>query len=177
MVLKILLVMNVFFSTMVIFCNSLLHVILSFILVIFSSSCFLLIFKVEFLAFIFLLVYIGAVTVLFLFVIMMLNLNILELEKQNINMVFCSSNLLYFVIFAKSVFFCYFFNKKLCVILNFFCYEFIESNELISFLFINNSLFFLELFTVKFSFFILVGVILLFAMIGSISLCLRQKNL
>jgi NADH:ubiquinone oxidoreductase subunit 6 (subunit J) len=39
----------------------------------------------------------------------------------------------------------------------------------------NDAIIFLSLFTQKFYFFVLVGIILLFAMIGSIALCVKQK--
>ena len=159
---------------MVIFCNSLLYTILSLVFLIISSCCVLFLLDIEFLSFIFLLVYIGAIAVLFLFIIMMLQLNKLELEKKVIN-VFSSSNLLYFIIVLKFIYFFFFLNKRLSMLINFFSYEFMKSNEIISIVLIQDSIFFLNLFTQNFFFFILVAIILLFSMVGSIALCVKQK--
>jgi NADH-ubiquinone oxidoreductase chain 6 len=55
------------------------------ILVFFSSALFLLSINVNFLAMIYLIIYIGAIAILFLFVIMMFNLRELEQQSTKIN--------------------------------------------------------------------------------------------
>lgn len=58
------------------------HSILFLILVFIISTIFLIILNVEFIAMLFLVVYIGAITVLFLFVVMMLNVKIVEIDER-----------------------------------------------------------------------------------------------
>ena len=65
---------NYFFAVMVIFSRNALYSILSLVFLIVTGSCFLLLLEIEFLSFIILLLYIGAISVLFLFVVMMLRL-------------------------------------------------------------------------------------------------------
>lgn len=62
----------------VIFTSNPVNAVLYLIIVCILSSLLLLLLKVSFLALSFLLIYVGAITVLFLFVIMMLNLNIIK---------------------------------------------------------------------------------------------------
>jgi NADH:ubiquinone oxidoreductase subunit 6 (subunit J) len=52
------------------------HSIFSLLISIISSTCVLLLLRVEFLAYVFLIVYVGAIAILFLFVIMMLNIKV-----------------------------------------------------------------------------------------------------
>jgi NADH-quinone oxidoreductase subunit J len=60
------------------------HSILYLVLVFFNASGLLLLIKVEFLAMIFLVVYVGAIAVLFLFVVMMLNIRIAEVSENTL---------------------------------------------------------------------------------------------
>ena len=60
-----------------------LNSIISLIVVFFNSVIILMAYEAEFLAMIFLIVYIGAIAVLFLFVVYMLNIKILELQELN----------------------------------------------------------------------------------------------
>lgn len=60
-----------------------LNSIISLIIVFFNSVIILMAYEVDFLAMIFLIVYIGAIAVLFLFVVYMLNIKILELQELN----------------------------------------------------------------------------------------------
>jgi NADH:ubiquinone oxidoreductase subunit 6 (subunit J) len=76
-------VCTIFASLMVIFNKNPLHSILFLILVFANMSLLLLIQKIEFLSLIILMVYIGAIAVLFLFVIYMLNIKIIELNEMN----------------------------------------------------------------------------------------------
>ena len=58
------------------------HSILSLILVFFNAASLLIIIGAEFLAMLFIIVYVGAVAVLFLFVIMMLNVKVTNLTAS-----------------------------------------------------------------------------------------------
>jgi NADH-quinone oxidoreductase subunit J len=58
------------------------HSILSLILVFFNAASLLIILGAEFLAMLFIIVYVGAVAVLFLFVIMMLNVKVTNLTTS-----------------------------------------------------------------------------------------------
>ena len=61
------------------------HSIMFFVLVICNISGYLFLLHVEFLALIFLVVYVGAVSILFLFIVMMLNVRILDLTNKLVN--------------------------------------------------------------------------------------------
>lgn len=65
-------------AIMVIICKNPIHAVLYLILVILNISCILITLNAEFLAALFLIVYVGAVAVLFLFVVMMLNIRVSE---------------------------------------------------------------------------------------------------
>jgi NADH-quinone oxidoreductase subunit J len=67
------------------------HSVLFLILTFFNSSLILLLINAEFLALTFVIVYVGAIAVLFLFVVMMLNLKIIPKESS------FSSNFLFFL--------------------------------------------------------------------------------
>jgi len=69
-------------AVMVIGSRNPIHSVLALILVFFNSAALLLLLEVEFLAMIFLVVYVGAIAVLFLFVVMMLNINQVELSEN-----------------------------------------------------------------------------------------------
>jgi len=71
-----------FCAMAVIYSKNPVHSILYLILVFFCASCLLLLYGLEFLALIFMIVYVGAIAVLFLFVIMMLNIRVLELSDD-----------------------------------------------------------------------------------------------
>lgn len=78
-----------FFSSVSIFCGLIvigsknpIHSILSLILVFCNVAGLLILLGVEFLAMIFLVVYVGAIAILFLFVVMMLNIKLIELQEN-----------------------------------------------------------------------------------------------
>jgi len=58
------------------------HSVLFLIMVFFNAMCLLILLKVEFLALIFLVVYVGAIAILFLFVVMMLNIKIIQVDSD-----------------------------------------------------------------------------------------------
>jgi NADH-quinone oxidoreductase subunit J len=78
-----------FFSSVSIFCGLMvigsknpIHSILSLILVFCNVAGLLILLEVEFLAMMFLVVYVGAIAILFLFVVMMLNIKLVELQEN-----------------------------------------------------------------------------------------------
>ena len=178
---NLLLIWNYFFATMIIFCRNSLYSIISLVFLIVGSSFILFSLNLEFLIFILLLVYIGAISVLFLFVIMMLQLDKIE-RKLTFKFDVSKDFLLCLVLILKFSYFIYFFNMKLCLSLTFFSLEFIQYNKdsdiCPHFLFLgkSDSIIFLSLFSQKFYFFIIIGFILIFSMIGSIALCLVKNK-
>jgi len=77
---EILFFLFLFVGTFVILTNNPVHSILALVLVFFLSSCLAVSLGVEFLAILILIVYVGAISVLFLFVVMLLNIRVLELN-------------------------------------------------------------------------------------------------
>jgi NADH:ubiquinone oxidoreductase subunit 6 (subunit J) len=177
-----LLALNCFFATLVIFCKNSLFALINLIFLIIGSCTILFYFKIEFLAFILLLIYVGAITILFLFIVMMLQLNEKETTVKESFYLSLNNCFLYVILLIKLSFILFYFNKKLALSMNKFSFEFIKYNTDINLfyksIFFNSKdiNFFLSLFTQKYFFFIIIGIILLFAMIGSISLCLKSKN-
>lgn len=70
----------IFIGLFVILTNNPIHSILALVLIFCLSSCLALSLGVEFLALLILIVYVGAISVLFLFVVMLLNIRVLELN-------------------------------------------------------------------------------------------------
>ena len=88
-------------SIFVIFAENPVQSVLFLILSFFNVSCILLLFQVEFLSLLFLIIYVGAIAVLFLFVIMMLNVKV-----QNSNDLSFIAPLIFFsIILSTQVFF------------------------------------------------------------------------
>src|ERR1700679_600472 len=75
----------VFLSLLVILNTNPIYSLICLILVFFSAALFLLSIQVNFLAMIYLIIYIGAIAILFLFVIMMFNLRELNQQATDIN--------------------------------------------------------------------------------------------
>jgi len=121
-----------FCSTIVIFCNNVLYSILGLIGVIVGSCSILFFLKIEFLSFILLLIYIGAILILFLFIVMMLELNVGELEKKE-SFSFSVQTMLFAILGVKIFSFLYFFNKKICISLELVSDEFIKAEESIGY--------------------------------------------
>jgi NADH-quinone oxidoreductase subunit J len=78
--LVIICILFIFIGLFVILTNNPVHSILALVLIFFLSSCLTLSLGVEFLAILILIVYVGAISVLFLFVVMLLNIRVLELN-------------------------------------------------------------------------------------------------
>lgn len=67
---------------LIIFSTNPVHAVLSLILIFCSTSMILLLITVDFLSILFIVVYVGAIAVLFLFVIMMLNIKLVQLNES-----------------------------------------------------------------------------------------------
>jgi NADH-quinone oxidoreductase subunit J len=149
------------------------HSILFFILVICNVTGYLFLLHIEFLALIFLVVYVGAISILFLFVVMMLNIRILELGNKLLNYFSINSFVLFFLLIEV----CYF-------IFNFdFNGGFLEYSvnpQYLSWVSVLNGIPNIlvlgqVLYLYYFDFFLIAGFILLVSMIASIILTLEYK--
>ena len=69
-------------ATMVIVSKNPIHSVVSLILVFCNATGLLILLKMEFIAMMFLIIYVGAIAVLFLFVVMMLNIKVNELNEN-----------------------------------------------------------------------------------------------
>ena len=92
-------------SIMVISARNPVHSVLFLILAFFNAAGLLILMEMEFLSLIFIVVYVGAIAVLFLFVVMMLNVKISEVEDEvlqylpvggTIGLIFFISNFLHY---------------------------------------------------------------------------------
>lgn len=155
--------------------HSLLYLVISF----FNASIVLLIFHCEFLSMLFLVVYIGAIIVLFLFIVMMLNVKIIELNAKIIKYV--PIGLFIILIFLFEVF--YIINTSLTntntsLFLNensvFLQLNLVEFYK-IYLTFTNITSISQLLFTKYIYLFVIAGMILLVAMLGAILLTLNQN--
>ena len=143
--------------------HSVLFLILSFI----NTAGLFILLGAEFLAMILVIVYVGAVAVLFLFVVMMLDINFIKLREGFLQYLPFGSLLGIVLLTELAIIF---FSDKLTDI------NLVEYNKLPSFKEIENTKDIgLVLYTDYFYLFQLSGLILLVAMIGSIVLTLRQR--
>ena len=109
-------------SVLVITISNPVYALVCLILVFFSTALFLLSINVNFLALIYLIIYIGAIAILFLFVIMMFNLR--ELEKQSTQLNDYSFISISFLILFINRFEILFFIFRLCLNLHWIWYLF-----------------------------------------------------
>jgi len=172
----------IIFAFFVIISKNPIHSILSLILVFFNAASLLILLGAEFLAMLFVIVYVGAVAVLFLFVIMMLNIKAANLSISMYR--YLPISLLFGSVFFSELFIMFYFDLasvnsyKLNSVSNF---DFVNQNYLIfwqdSIYFFSNVVVLGQLLYTYFSYpFILSGVILLVSMIGAISLTLHRRN-
>jgi len=170
------------FAFFVIISKNPIHSILSLILVFFNAASLLILLGAEFLAMLFVIVYVGAVAVLFLFVIMMLNIKAANLSISMYR--YLPISLLFGSVFFSELFIMFYFDLasvnsyKLNSIIDF---DFVNQNYLVlwqdSVYFFSNVVVLGQLLYTYFSYpFILSGVILLVSMIGAISLTLHRRN-
>ena len=141
--------------------NSVIFLIFSF----FNAAGIFLIAGAEFLALIMLIVYVGAVAVLFLFVVMMLDLNFEELNKKTnfVKTVIITAGIL----IAEMIVLFVYYTEEQSFIIN-------KNNELNSLT--NTEIIGSKIYTEHFYHFQIAGLILLVAMIGAIVLTLRHRD-
>lgn len=102
----------------------------------------------------------------------MLQLNQCELGEIR-KLSFYVYSLLYAIFAVKLNIYLCFFIKKLCILVNFLSSEFAMFNETAGLTISGDSIIFLNIFTQNSFIFVLVGIILLFSMVGSIALCFK----
>ena len=167
-------------SISVIISKNPIHSILFLVLIFILTTMLLLLLGVEFLAMLFLVIYVGAIVVLFLFVVMMLNVRIIELNERLISYIPLSLFIMFifFILvffFVSKDFFEIFIglkNKRLSDELNYM----INSTSYLEISNIKNLLYISDALYNDYSYlFILNGIILLVAMIGAIVLTLTNK--
>lgn len=175
----------IFNALMIIINTNPIHSIFFLILVFVCTTILLILLGVEFIAMLFLVVYIGAITVLFLFVIMMLNVKIIEFNEKFIT--YLPIGIFLGIIFLLEIFFLisnnlvvwnigflenHFFNINE-TLLNNYCATFNNYFDIISL--INVEQLAIVLYTKFVYLFFLGGIILLVAMLGAIVLTLNQE--
>ena len=163
-------------SFIMIFSKNPIYSIICLIFIFCCYGCILIFFNLDFLGIIYIIIYVGAIAILFLFVIMMLNIKILELKDKILKYIPIS---FFIIIILLSIFFFIYDNF-------FFIYEdFYNYNNNIEFyhksiINIINSKDNIKnisslLYTNYYIYFILSGIILLISMISSIALTLNHK--
>ena len=155
-------------SLLVILSRNPIHSVLFLILVFFNTSILFLFSNAEFLAMVVLIVYIGAVAVLFLFVIMMLDINITKLRQTFLN--YLPIGLFVGFIILLELFYVVSQSK-----LNFVQTSSIDNN-ISSQILDNTKIIGNILYTDYFLLFQISGIILLVAMIGAIFLTIRKRE-
>ena len=155
-------------SLLVIISKNPIHSVLFLILVFFNTSILFLFSNAEFLAMVVLIVYIGAVAVLFLFVIMMLDINITKLRQTFLN--YLPIGLFVGFIILLELFYVVSQSK-----LNFAQTSSIDNN-ISSQILDNTRIIGNILYTDYFLLFQISGIILLVAMIGAIFLTIRKRE-
>ena len=155
-------------SLLVIVSKNPIHSVLFLILVFFNTSILFIFSNAEFLAMVVLIVYIGAVAVLFLFVIMMLDINITKLRQTFLNYLpiglFVGFIILLELIYVVT-------QSKLQIVEAFSVNNNIDNQILNNTVLIGNILY-----TNYFLLFQISGIILLVAMIGAIFLTIRKRE-
>ena len=172
-------ILSIISSFFVIISRNPVHSILSLILVFFNSAALLILLGAEFLAMLFVIVYVGAVAVLFLFVIMMLNIKTSNLSISMYR--YFPISILFGSVFFSELFVIFYFDlvsidtNSIVSITNFNSGYFNSwSNSVYS---LNNVFVLGQLLYTYFSYlFIISGIILLVSMIGAISLTLHRRN-
>lgn len=174
--------LSIIFSFFVIVSKNPVHSILSLILVFFNAAGLLIILGAEFLAMLFVIVYVGAVAVLFLFVIMMLNIKVASFSISMYR--YLPISLLFGFVFFSELYLIFYVDLvsidsyNLSILLN-------NDSSYLNYLniwqshvsFFNNVVVLGNLLYTYYSYlFIMSGVILLVSMIGAISLTLHRRN-
>lgn len=170
----------IFSSLMVILVKNPIHSILFLILVFFNTSGLLFLLGFEYLAIIFIIIYIGAIAVLFLFVVMMLNIRLIELNE--IFYKYLPLGLIIGLIFGLEILLVFLQTFKIFNMEFFFNENNLSQNFYINWFNLFNSVDNLKIialifFVYKFLFLFLAGFILLLAMIGAIVLVFNEQRL
>lgn len=157
-----------FSSCLVILAKNPVHSVLFLIVTFITSSLILLIFNVEFLGFLFLIIYVGAIAILFLFVVMMLSVKMqinLNLLQSLFALVFCFLAFNYLFFFFQK----FFFDNSKDVFGSFLFNDWggDYSNNLMTFGQV--------LYNYYLIVFLIAGIILLVAVIGAVVLTLEHK--
>lgn len=141
------------------------HAVLYLILAFFSSSILLFILDVEFLGIIFIIIYVGAIAILFLFIVMMLNNKTLSFDPKNYYIVFFLLASIFLIQTFSTFFeiFKEFSNKSIYLEISNFSTDNLSNLNLLGQI----------LFNYYNSCFLLAGLVLLVAMIGAIVLSLN----
>lgn len=150
------------------------------ILVFTSTTGLLLISEVEFISIMLIIIYVGAITVLFLFVIMMLDINVLIDKNNNNNFGYLPIILLISLIFFLETFVV--FSKVFTLYYHLIQQSFFENNIIYNqFIYKLDSITNIEtigqiLYTYYAFFFLAAGIILLIALIGAVTLTKKEKK-
>ena len=155
-------------SLLVILSKNPIHSVLFLILVFFNTSILFLFSNAEFLAMVLLIVYIGAVAVLFLFVVMMLDINITKLRQTFLNYL-PTGLFIGFIILIELI---YVVSQSNLNFVKTNSSDINISNQILE----NTKIIGNILYTDYFLLFQLSGIILLVAMIGAIYLTLRKRK-
>ena len=153
-------------SLIVILVKNPIHSIFFLILVFGYTSSLLILLQSDFLAMIFLIIYIGAISVLFLFIVMMLNIRMIELNEEDNKLKYLPASIIISLIFLFQLIYLFFSNNQLILFYNdlFYFLNLDYSNlQILAFLIYN---YYKE-------YFLLSGIILFIAMIGVIILTLN----
>ena len=144
------------------------HSVLFLILAFFNASILLLTFDIEFLGIIFIIIYVGAIAVLFLFVVMMLNVKIFSFDlTQYYSLLFLFISLFFIQIFSiVSKTFIQFENQNIYSNIPFFFFDSLSNLNILG----------QVLYNYYTSSFLIAGLVLLVAMIGSIALTLNFSS-
>ena len=165
--------LGIFAAFFVVFSVNPVHSVLFLILVFFNISGILILLGLEYFALVFIIIYIGAIAVLFLFIVMMLNIKIIELKDNFWR--YMPIGLFLTFLFILEIFFLISDN------LNILIFNFLDYLNYINWIDYFHNLFTLEiigeiLYTYYFFSFLLGGLILFLAMFGSILLTLNQSQ-
>jgi len=147
------------------------HSVLFLIIVFVCSSGLLLLLGAEFLGMIFIIIYVGAISVLFLFVIMMLNIRMIELRENLIKYVPLTIIIAFVLLFELF----YLFHNISFDFSNFSHVQIFNFNLFALIIPTNLQLLGYLLFTYYVDYFIICGLILFIAMIGAIVLTLHTE--
>nr|AHX02478.1 NADH dehydrogenase subunit 6 [Riquetophycus sp. HSY-2014a] len=157
-------------SLMVIGLSNAVHSVLFLILVFFNVAGLLLLFGAEFFAFMLLIVYVGAIAVLFLFVVMMLNIKINSTKISKFS-ILPIGILVFSILFNQFITSIYEFDLLKFQIKNFNFISWASENDNLS----NIEVVGQVLYTYYSLLFLICGFILLVAMIGAIVLTMHQR--